>query len=102
MEEVKISSYSEDEKNIHLSSQSRTTKRQIAQHEIEDIWESCCFKLDRRSVEFFSRLTIILLSLIFCFERLTKLEQCDAQPYLGLLTLLIGIIIPSPTIQKKK
>jgi hypothetical protein len=61
-------------------------------------WKSCCFKLDKRAVQFFSQLIVISGVMIFSGCQLVRLESCnDQQAYLGLLSTMIGILIPHPT-----
>jgi len=64
-------------------------------------WVSCCFKVDRRACTFITQMVILSLVMTFCSVQLILLDGCDSDPYLGLLTLCIGVVIPSPIFKKK-
>ena len=60
-------------------------------------WRSCCLTADRDAVVYFSQLTISLCTMAFAGYQLIALENCEAQSlYSGILTMCIGIYIPSP------
>ena len=62
-----------------------------------DRWKYCCIVVDKRAVQYFSTLTIISGIMIFCIFQLNEVEDCPTQStYLALLTMLIGLIAPSP------
>lgn len=79
-------------------------EKKIAEHKISiedeiynDTWKSCCMELDRRAVQYFTQIIIIGGIMSFTIVQLTRLNTCEGQQaYLGLLTLLIGILIPHP------
>jgi len=74
---------------------------ELARKRYENTWSSCCMTIDRRATTFFTQVFIIILILIFCIYQLITLTDCEPQQaYLGLLTLLIGILIPSPKFSK--
>ena len=63
----------------------------------KDAWVSCCMVLDRRAVMYFTQIVIIGGTMAFSIAQLYRNEACEAQQaYLGLLTMLIGVLIPSP------
>jgi len=63
-------------------------------------WISCCFEVDKRVLTFFSQLAVATLVLVFCMYQLITLTNCEAQSlYSGILTFIIGIYIPNPTIR---
>jgi hypothetical protein len=66
----------------------------------ENTWRSCCFVSDKRAIQYFSQLFIIAGVMAFSIVQMARLDSCDSQPYLGLLTLLIGLIIPNPKIKQ--
>ena len=68
---------------------------------IENTWSSCCFHIDRRACIFVSQMIVLVLTICFCASQLIILDKCDSDPYLGLLTLCIGVIIPSPMFKKR-
>ena len=59
-------------------------------------WKSCCFKLDRRAVKFFSQLFISLIMIVFCLYKLHTVYKCDSDVYMSLLTMILGIFIEAP------
>lgn len=91
------------------SIRSPSIQKKIIEHKIDmeekeedHTWKSCCIELDRRAVQYFSQLFICVGIMTFCLVQLVRLDSCDdQQSYLGLLTLLIGIMIPSPKFNKK-
>jgi hypothetical protein len=65
------------------------------------IWKSFCFEIDRRVVIFFSQFSIGLMVISFSLYQLNKDNSCDHQQiYIGLLTMMVGIFLPAPRIQK--
>ena len=68
----------------------------------KDTWKSCCMVLDRRAVQYFTQIFIIGGCMIFSVIQLTQLTDCESQQtYMGLLTLLIGILLPNPKFNDK-
>lgn len=92
-----------------IDTSSPRTKKKILQHEIkaedvkyENTWESCCIKMDKRAIQYFSQLALIAGVMGFCVNQLVVLHDCESQTaYLGLLTLLIGILVPNPKLESK-
>jgi hypothetical protein len=70
---------------------------------ITNKWKSCCgLEMDSRAVIYFTTMFIIIGVIVFCIYQLIILDGCnDQQAYLGLLTFVLGIIIPSPKFTKK-
>ena len=65
-------------------------------------WYSCCFVLDRRAIQYFTQVFIIVGIMAFCIVQLYHLHSCEGQQaYLGLLTMSMGILIPSPKFSNK-
>jgi hypothetical protein len=68
----------------------------------KDTWKSCCMVLDRRAVMYFTQIVIIGGTMSFCISQLYRDGTCEThQTYLGLLTMLIGILIPNPKFNDK-
>ena len=60
-------------------------------------WKSLCLVVDRRAVQYFTQIFIITGMMAFCMFKLeTDTSREAQQSYTGLLTLLIGILAPSP------
>jgi hypothetical protein len=73
----------------------------ISIHEKENIWTSCCVKLDRRAVQFFSGLAVSLIVLSLCLVKILT-EEDSSGVYLNLVILILGIFSPSPQLTGKK
>jgi hypothetical protein len=65
------------------------------------IWRSCCgMKLDKRVVVFTSQFIIALMIVIFSLFQLSISNDCNHnQLYTGLLTMIVGIFLPSPRVK---
>lgn len=83
-----------------------STRRQVLHHKLslEDknfdvTWKSCCLgTTDKRLVTFSTQISIIVGMMLFSIYQLVVNDTCEhQQAYIGLLTLLLGLIIPSPT-----
>lgn len=65
----------------------------------DDHWDSCCMRIDRRATRYFSQLAIALVVMVFCIIMLVRHDDCPSQQlYSGLLTTVIGIMLPSPSL----
>lgn len=65
-------------------------------------WFVNSFWLDRRVVIYLTHVCISIVVVTFCMYQLVMLEGCHSQQlYSSLLTFIIGIYLPSPSIQKK-
>lgn len=80
----------------------------VSMNEIEEIdedniWRSCSgCRLDRRATVFFSQLFISVVVICFCIYQLVNSKSCERDSlYSGILTMVIGIFIPSPRIGKR-
>ena len=87
-----------------VNQRSPSVQRRILDHALkaedtqaENTWKSMCLEMDRRAVQYFTQISVIGGVMIFCIFKLTTDTSCVAQQaYTGLLTLLIGILAPSP------
>ena len=86
-------------------SASESTRNKILSHRLSmenrvyaDRWESCCgMTVDRRLIVYLGQLVCIAGIMGFCVYQLITIDSCpDKQAYVGLLTLLIGLLCPSP------
>lgn len=74
----------------------------IANHQ-SNTWRSCCLIVDKDMVRFFSQLTFIALVIIVCVYKLIRDLSCTAQiGYSNMLSLTLGVLIPSPRIRAEK
>ena len=59
------------------------------------LYKSCCLLIDKRFAEFVVKLVVFAV-IGFSLYKLNTLDDCDKQqPYLALLTLLIGLLFPT-------
>ena len=85
---------------IKVEEEQITHNFKIQDIEAENSWKSCCLVLDKRFVQFFAQMLVIMLIIIFCVVQLSRLDDCNNQrAYVGLLTFIIGIMLPQPTIK---
>ena len=74
---------------------------EMDEKEKENTWRSCCYDCNKNAVMYFTQVSIIVGIMVFCIFKLITDNTCVAQQaYTGLLTLLIGILSPSPTFKK--
>ena len=61
-------------------------------------WHCClCGSTDSRLLRFLATYLIILMVFVFCLMMLSRSTTCeDTTTYVSLLTLLLGLILPSP------
>ena len=77
-------------------------KIQMAEKEQENTWKSCCYNVNKDAVQYFTTIFIICGIMIFCIFKLTTDSSCEVQTaYMGVLTLLLGLVSPSPVFKKK-
>jgi len=64
------------------------------------IWRSCCLVVDKRVVVFTSQFIITLMIITFSLWQLAQKNTCEHQQfYSSLITMLIGIFLPSPRVK---
>ena len=96
----------EEEKNIQkspsLEKLEMEHKIEMDEKEQENTWRSCCYDCNKNAVMYFTTISIIVGIMVFCIYKLSTNESCENQTaYMGLLTLLLGILSPSPVFKKK-
>ena len=66
-------------------------------------WKSCCFKLDKDFMKFFVQITISFMILTLSIYKLIVItdNNDDKSLYVSLLTLILGIYTPQPTLKNK-
>ena len=75
--------------------------KDIIKTNYNDHWVICSSKVDRRAVQFFSQTLIIVGVMCVCIVHLGHNQSCETtQMWMGLLTLLLGVLIPSPKFSK--
>ncbi len=67
----------------------------------DNIWKSCCLSVDRRAVQYFSQLVVISAAMSLCIFKLgTDSSQETQVSFTALLTLLIGVIVPTQNLNR--
>ena len=63
-------------------------------------WKSCCFQMDKEVVQYFVKYLILIGLMIFFGIELHLSKQCETdQLYTGLLSMVIGLALPSPRLK---
>jgi len=80
----------EDFKDVSMSD--------IKKEEESAQWHCCvCGTTDSRLLRFIAIYLIILIVFLFCLVMLFYADNCEEQTtYVGLLTMILGIVLPSP------
>lgn len=87
---------------IHHKIQMEDHKLELEDKKYENTWRSCCLVVDRRAVVYLSQMFVIVFAMGFSMYQLMSIHECNGQQaYLGLLTMLIGLLCPNPNYQKK-
>ena len=64
-------------------------------------WNSCCLKVDKRALTFFTQATFSALTVGFCICMLITAQDCATfSRYSPLLTRVIGVWLPSPQLKE--
>lgn len=66
-------------------------------------WRSCCFgDVNKEAMMFFTQVIILFCFLCFCCFQLINVQSCEGQQlYSSLVTLVLGILCPSPRIKRR-
>ena len=110
MEEEKNNSPKSDSLEIDIEKMSEENKRKILNHKLklqeskyDDTWKSFCLTMDRRAITYFTTIIAVFGVMIFSMIQLIKAEECnETETYIGLLTFLIGVILPHPKFDNDK
>ena len=78
-------------------------KEEEAAFKRENLYQTCTGQMtDRRILQFLSQILFGLIISCFCIYKLTVNTNCeDASPYMAVLSGIIGVFLPSPSITKK-
>ena len=90
--------------NESIPPRSPSMQKRVIEHamqkednESKNTWKSLCLVMDRRAVQYFTQIAIIVGVMCFCIYKLVTDPSCEAQKaYTGLLTLAMGVVVPSP------
>jgi hypothetical protein len=67
--------------------------------QVEKEWVSCCIKMDKGAVKYFTQISILSGLIIFSATMLVYDTDCNSQRnYASLLMLCLGTMVPSPKV----
>ncbi len=67
-----------------------------------DYWQSCCMRINKDAIMFFTRAFFTLLVMAFCMIELYYSDTCETQTlYTGILMTCVGVWLPTPAYIKK-
>jgi hypothetical protein len=65
------------------------------------MWRSACVLMDKNAVQYFTTIGIITGIMGFSIYKLSTNDSCESQTaYMGLLTMMIGLVAPAPQFKK--
>ena len=74
-------------------------KIEVEDKKYENEWGTCCGQLDKRCLIYGVQMSLVFLIMGFCIFKLNTALDCnESQTFLGLLTMLVGLVLPSPRI----
>ena len=62
---------------------------------------SKCLQIDKRFLIFITQMSMLLIILLFSIVQLTKPNTENRDVYVNILLLILGIVLPQPSINKK-
>ena len=67
---------------------------------MESQWTCCCFTVNKGLLQFIVQTILAVQIIIFCIIQMVRLPDCESQQlYSGILGLILGILVPQPSIQ---
>lgn len=67
------------------------------------VWKSCCFAVEPAAATFIVQTIFSLLLMVFSMSQLVYSKDSEDKAWhVSLLSLLVGIYLPSPRVKKKK
>ena len=82
--------------NIHI----KNTKLEMKKDRQAKEWRSCCLTVDRDAVIFISQMAVLGCLVAYSSVQLAYTESCDkSRIWSGILTLCVGLILPSPKLR---
>ena len=73
----------------------------VPNNDTPTMWRSACVLMDKNAVQYFTTIGIITGIMGFSIYKLSTNESCEAQTaYMGLLTMMIGLVAPAPQFKK--
>ena len=63
-------------------------------------WTSCCLRVDKRALNYFTQASFSAAIVIFCITMLINNQDCATfSRYSPLLTLVVGVWLPNPNLK---
>lgn len=79
---------------MDLQAENRDLERQST---MDKTWKSCCLTIDRNAAKYFIQVSILSGLIISSVIMIIVDKECNSQKwYSGLLTLCLGVFLPSP------
>ena len=79
-----------------------TRRLEMEEKKFNAVWSCCCGDTDARLLAFICTMIMLAGLMLFCMAQLMLSDSCEhQQTYTGLLSVLIGIIIPNPKLNKR-
>jgi len=73
----------------------------VPNNDTPTMWRSACVLMDKNAVQYFTTIGIITGIMGFSIYKLSTNESCESQTaYMGLLTMMIGLVAPAPQFKK--
>lgn len=64
-------------------------------------WTSCCLRVDKRALNYFTQASFSAAIVIFCVIMLISEQNCETfSRYSPLLTLVVGVWLPNPNLKQ--
>ena len=64
-------------------------------------WTSCCIRMDKRAISYFSQMLFSAVIIAFCISMLVSNQDCATfSRYSPLLTFVIGYLMPQPNLKR--
>jgi hypothetical protein len=86
---------------IEAQRSARRHTHQMEEFNNQNRWDSCCFRLNKQAVLFFSHYTILVILLIVSVIGVFS-DHTNRDIWLNLLMLLVGAIMPAPSLKHEE
>ena len=86
---------------MHIMQEGDEIKQQtVEQTDDNTKWDSLCFRLNKGFVKFLAQFAVSVLVLSICSYKILNIdEREDKSLYVSLITLILGVYLPQPSIK---
>lgn len=71
------------------------------QSKMNDMSNGCCANIERQTIDFAIRMVMIFIILLFAMIQVLRIADVNQkQIYFGIITSILGYLIPSPTLKR--